>query len=268
MKDKYLWYTDTHLDKKTPWAKANFFRHLKKEDPTGIFLTGDISSGAMLTLDLTLLAKSVNCPIYFVLGNHDYWFSSFEETHDKVRKLCQKYTNLVWLTESDVIHLTPDVALIGAEGWYDVRIGDPKYLKPTFDWMLIKDFRKLSSWEKRVELFRQKSEESCHILVDKIEKCIEQKCKNIYLLTHVPPWKEATRDEGTFMEKIWLPYNVNLALGKAIEESMEDLKKRQLTVLCGHTHTQRNILVSRNVNCLVGDGNYVGFAKNSNIIYI
>lgn len=46
MRDKYLWFTDTHLDKVTPWKLFRFIRHLIKENPKGIFLTGDISNGA------------------------------------------------------------------------------------------------------------------------------------------------------------------------------------------------------------------------------
>lgn len=268
MKDKYLWYTDTHLDKLTPWTKFKFISHIVKEKPKGIFLTGDISNGFMTGFDLGLLARWADCPIYFVLGNHDYHFSSIQRTHDKIRNLCAKHKNLIWMTESDVVSLSPEVGLIGVEGWYDADVGDPKYLRWTIDWALTSDFRKLSSMNKRVEAFRQLADNSAKLITHKLEKAFEKDFKTVYILTHFPPWKEATRDVGTLMEKFWLPYNVNLRLGKAIEACMVDRKRRHATVLAGHTHTDCWIHVSRNIECKVNKAKYYGSERNEETIFI
>jgi 3',5'-cyclic-AMP phosphodiesterase len=264
-KNKFLWYTDTHFDRVAPWTLLKFVRYLRAQKPKGILLTGDISNGLLTGFHLKSLATLVDCPIYFTLGNHDYHFSSIENQHDKIKQICKDYPNLIWLTHSDVINLQSEVGLIGAEGWYDARLGDPKYLKATIDWMLIKDFKSLSM-EERIEKFRSLSQKSVVILKDKLEKALEQDYKTIYLLTHFPPWEEATRDTGTFMEKFWLPYNINLALGQMIEETMTPYKKRRVVVLTGHTHCPDYIRVSRNIDCQVG---YPGVSvKNSQIIYV
>jgi 3',5'-cyclic-AMP phosphodiesterase len=268
MKDKFLWYTDTHLDKVVPWTKISFITRIRKEKPKGIFLTGDISNGLMTCLDLGTLAKYIKCPIYFVLGNHDYHLSSIEKMHNQIRNLCKKHPNLIWMTESDVIPLSEEVALIGTEGWYDAGIGKSEYLKFTPDWFLIEDFRKMSSMEQRVEAFRSLADKSCDFISDKLEKCLDQGYKNIYILTHFPPWKEATRDVGTFLEKFWLPYNVNLRLGQTIEKVMAPHKKRNVTVLAGHTHTDCWIHVSRNIECKVNEAKYYGVLRNEEHIFI
>lgn len=268
MKDKYLWYTDTHFDKVMPWTLAKFIFHIRKENPKGVFLTGDISNGIFTCGHLRMLAMAVKCPIYFVLGNHDYHFSSVDKTHEKIRALCKKCPNLIWMTESDVIALTPEVGLIGAEGWYDAELGNPKYLKATLDWMLTQDFRTLPDMEARIAKFRDLATRSCNILADKLEKALEQDFKTIYLLTHFPPWKEATRDEGTLLESYYLPYNVNLRLGKVIEQIMEGRKKRHLTVLAGHTHTDCWIHVARNIECKVNDAKYYNSIRNEEHIFI
>ena len=265
---KYLWFTDTHLDKVLPWSKALFIRNLVKENPHGIFITGDISNGITTVFNLKLLATFLSCPIYFILGNHDYHFSSIEKTHEKIRSLCQQYHNLIWLTESDVISLTDEVALIGTEGWYDASIGKPDYLKFTLDWILIDDFKKMPSMKERIELFQKLSDQSCNLVKDKISKALDQGHKSIYLLTHFPPWKEATRDEGTILEKFWLPYNVNLRLGKTIEDLMCHHKKKNITVLAGHTHTDSWIHVSRNIECKVNKAKYYGHPRNEEHIFI
>lgn len=268
MKDKYLWYTDTHLDKVNPVTKFRFINHIVREKPKGVFISGDISNGLLTALDLWLLSKFITCPIYFILGNHDYHFSSIAKTHQKIRELCKKHPNLIWLTEADVIFLTPEVALIGVEGWYDAGIGKPEYLKVTPDWLLIEDFRKLPLMKDRIEAFRGLAEQSCHIITDKLEKALEQDYKTIYIMTHFPPWKEATRDVGTLMEPFWLPYNVNLRLGKAIEAVMKDRNKRHVTVLAGHTHTDCWIHVARNIECKVNRAKYYGSLRNEETIFI
>lgn len=268
MKDKYLWFTDTHFDKVLPWTFANFIRRIRRENPKGVFLTGDISNGALTPYHLKIMALALDCPIYFILGNHDYHYSSIRKTHDKIRKLCDKHENLIWVTDNGVIHLNEEVCLIGTEGWYDVEEGKPSYLKLTFDWFMVKDFRKLPSMNDRIDVWREMAAKSAHDIADKLEKAIEQDYKSIYLMTHVPPWREATRDVGTFMEKFWLPYNTNLRIGRSIEKIMNDHKKRYVTVLAGHTHTDCWIHVARNIECKVNNAKYYGSLRNEEHLFI
>jgi predicted MPP superfamily phosphohydrolase len=267
-KCKYLWFTDTHLDKVMPWTKYFFIKNVAKQNPKGIFLTGDISNGRKTIKDLERLAKRLTCPIYFILGNHDYHWHFIDQMHDKIRTLCQKYPNLIWLTEAGVIHINDEVCIIGAEGWYDAEEGKPEYLKMTFDWWLVKDFRKLPSMEDRIAAWRALADKSAEDIANKLEQAIERKYKTIYLLTHFPPWKEATRDVGTFMEKFWLPYNTNLRLGRAIEKVMVEHKKKHVLVLAGHTHTDAWIHVSRNIECKVSKAKYYGEPRNEEHIFI
>lgn len=268
LKAKYLWYTDTHFDKVMPWTLYLFIRYVRSENPAGIFLTGDISSGHLTALHLKLLAKFIKCPIYFVLGNHDYHFSSFEEIHFKLRKLCKQYPNLIWVTDRDLIELNEETCLIGTEGWYDATLGNPKWLVLTFDWFFTKEFRELPNMKARLQAFRQKSDESCEILSKKLEKALDKGYKNIYVLTHFPPWKEATRDEKTILAPYFLPYNTNLRLGKTIEKIMEGKNKRHVTVLAGHTHTDCWIQVTRNIECKVNKAKYYDSVRNEEHIFI
>jgi Icc protein len=268
MKDKYLWFTDTHLDKVTPWKKILFIKYLQKENPKGIIITGDISNGRNTYEDLEMIAKTVTCNIYFVLGNHDYHWGSMEGTHDKIRALCKEYSHLIWMTEAGVVHINDEVAFIGTEGWYDAEEGRPEYLKLTFDWFLVDDFRQLPDMKARIKAWRELAKRSSDQIEDLLEKAIGQKYKSIYVLTHFPPWKEATRDVGTFMEKFWLPYNANLHLGRGIERVMANHKKKNVTVLAGHTHTDCWIHVSRNIECKVNKAKYYDSVRNEEHIFI
>src|SRR5271169_3595189 len=101
--NKFLWFSDTHLDQVLPWSLTKFIVSVVKEKPDGIFLTGDISNGGLIYWHLKFLASFIKCPIYFVLGNHDYHFSSIEKVHDKIRKLCKEYPNLIWMTDAGIV---------------------------------------------------------------------------------------------------------------------------------------------------------------------
>jgi len=268
VKSKNLWFTDTHLDKVTPWTLYRFIHHIVREKPQSVFLTGDLSNGLLVCWHLRLLAKFVKCPIYFVLGNHDYHLSSIETVHRKIRELQTEYPNLIWLTEAGVVRLNDEVAIVGTEGWYDVNNGKPEYLQFTLDWMLTEDFRKLPDMHARIEKWRELADVSAKNLSLKVDEAFKAGYKSVYVLTHFPPWAEATRDVGTPMETFWLPYNVNLRLGKALEEVMLNHKNKHITVLAGHTHTDCWIHVASNIECKVSKAKYYGELRNEEHIYI
>lgn len=235
-------------------------REINRERPSGLFLTGDISSGTKIEKDLSYLAQRIHCPIYFVLGNHDYHLSSFSDIQDKVRQLCYRYTNLHWMTEAGVCALTKKAAVIGTEGWYDGHIGDPEWLTYTPDWLLIREMRGLSSHEERLTYFRDLAKQSADLMECRLEEAFRS-YRTVYLLTHFPPWKEATRDEGSLLEPFWLPYNVNYQMGQMIERVMESHKKKRLVVLAGHTHTVAQIWIRHNIECIVDEAHYTGSPK-------
>jgi len=267
-KKRYLWLTDTHLDKVFPWTLARFILHIIKEDPAGIFLTGDISNGLLTCWHLKLLARFIKCPIYFVLGNHDYFFHSLDGMHAKIRKLCAEHSNLIWMTEAGIIKLNDEFALIGTDGWYSAENGNPEYLRFTFDWFMTEDFRRMPSMNARIDKWRAMADWSALDIMGKLEGAIAQDYKNIIILTHQPPWIEATRDVGTILEKYWLPYNTNIRLGKVIERVMGAHKKKHATVLSGHCHTDNWIYVSRNIECKVQRAKYFGSLRNEEVIWI
>ena len=82
----YLWAADTHFDTAVvspreqgeAWA-AHF------PESRGILLTGDMGTSRCLKQVLTDLRDGLNRPVYFVLGNHDYWYSSFRRVDEEVR---------------------------------------------------------------------------------------------------------------------------------------------------------------------------------------
>lgn len=263
LRSKHLWITDPHL---LPWNRYKLLGSILDEKPAAVFATGDLSYGLTLLSDLEFIGKRIGRPFYFVLGNHDYHGTSIKEVHRKIRELCKKYKNLVWMTDAGVVALTDEVAVIGTEGWYDVRVGNPQFINYTFDWFLTSEFKTLKTMAERIEKFRDLANDSAELLTVNLEKAIET-YKTVYLLTHFPPWPEANRSHSFVSEVFWEPYNTNFKLGKELEKVMEKNKKRNLIVLCGHTHSAMQIHVSRNIECRVGRGAYHKLSDEE-IIYI
>jgi hypothetical protein len=261
---KFLWFTDTHL--LFLWPILKLIIQINREKPKGIFLTGDISNGLMTCHYLWILAKCIRCPIYFVLGNHDLHFCNIKKQHDSIRDLCKKHSNLIWLNDVEKINIGNDTALIGNDGWYDVVNGKPLYLRFTLDWFLVEDFRKMSSMEERIEAWKEMAKQSAIDLISKLEVCIKQGHKNIYMLTHMPPWAAATNNLNTLFDWFWLPYNTNFNLGLAIEDLLKDHQDVNLTVLAGHSHYPKHIKITNNIECRIGEANLLQILHSQSII--
>lgn len=265
MLEKYIWITDPHINNMFPWQKYSFINKIQNEEkPKGVLISGDVSGGPLLSYDLKLLAKT-NIPIYFVLGNHAFWWSSFDKTHKRVRKLTSKYPNLIWLEDKEIVPLDDEICLIGAEDWYSADVGDSKWLKYTFDWFMIKDFRQMNSMEERINAFREIADRGVKNIEHKLKKALELDYKTIYILLHYPPFIEATRDEFSTFGKFWLPYNSNIRMGKAIVNIMKDYKNKHVHILAGHSHEPIFIRASRSVDCQIGEGRYLGIPHSQKI---
>lgn len=268
MKQKFLWYSDTHFNFTFPWTQYNFVSHILEENPKGLIISGDIACGITIKHILTFLAKKLeNIPIYFVKGNHDSYSISFKESYNKTIDVCKQYSNLFWMNEYDNIPLNNESAIIGDDGWYDGRLNEFQYLAWNLDWIMIEEFSKLKSFEEKLSLTRQLADISAFKLQKKLETAL-QKYKTIYILTHVPPWAEATRSVGKETEKFWLPYNVNYHLGKMIEEVAAAHPYQNIIVLSGHTHQPTFVNVSHNIECLVQSGKYLGTPIEHNCLFI
>ena len=125
----------------------------------------------------------------------------------------------------------------------------------------------METMDARIEEFRKMADRYAELIGARLEKALETH-KDVFLLTHVPPWTESTRDRGTFFENFWLPYNTNTRMGHAIEAVMRDRHKKHCTVLSGHTHTETWVRVRRNIDCHVSKANYYGIFRTTDHIYI
>ena len=83
----YAWLTDIHLEFLRDKKAVGFVEELAAREFDGIFLTGDISNAGRLEFHLRLFEDNYQAPVYFVLGNHDYYGGSVESVRIMIREL-------------------------------------------------------------------------------------------------------------------------------------------------------------------------------------
>ena len=123
---KLDWITDPHLDHLgNKDTIISFAKNLHKRDSDALIITGDIAESKTIYDFLGILSGAYQRPIYFVLGNHDYYGDFISTTKQKVRKVCKEVPQgiLNWATESGIMWITDDTVLIGHDGFYDGLCG-------------------------------------------------------------------------------------------------------------------------------------------------
>lgn len=253
---EYIWLSDTHLNFLTKSDLIHFILELEAKQVDGIFLTGDISTGPHIIHHLLYLKKITQIPIYFVLGNHDYYRSSIREVRASVHDLCSHNTNLFYLSKSEPISLTSEIALIGHDGWYDARWREPKTsLIFLWDWFNIKDFRSLFDNTERMDLLHALAEEATYSIEIALEKALKTH-SIVYMLTHFPPWPEPESSLFGLVEKFWAPYNSCKIMANMLEKIMKAHPTKKLIVLSGHTHKESNLQITENIELKVARADF------------
>ena len=230
------WLTDLHLNFLDFAAVGAFLDRLAASGADVLIVSGDITESTELIPVLREFEQRLQRPVYFVLGNHDYYFSSIAELRQRVDRLCRQSTWLRWLNACGVVRLTDRVGLIGHDGWADGRLGDyERSLVRMNDWHLIEEFASLDK-SSRWQVLQQLGDEAANHMRRWLPEAVDRFAETL-LVTHVPPFRGACWYEGRISDDQWLPHFGSKAMGDAILEVMRDRPERRLTVLCGHTHS-------------------------------
>ena len=121
---KACWLTDIHLNFLTTEEIYLFFKNVNKSQPDIILIGGDTGESHSIIRYLQMFEEHFDIPIYFILGNHDFYRGSISRVNDKLKKHIQDLTNVYWLDNSEVINLTASTSLIGHSSWADGQLGD------------------------------------------------------------------------------------------------------------------------------------------------
>lgn len=219
------WLTDIHLNFMRPLALRAFYDRVKGERPDVLLVTGDIGesdSVAGFVDELRTIA-----PIYYVLGNHDYYRSSIRAVRESLPP--------GWLPALEPILLTERTVLLGVDGWGDARCGDLGSSVQLSDWQLIEELAQVRyDRPARIDRLQELGTIEAFTLGELLARAPQS--EHLLVLTHVPPFPEACVYDGAQSEPAWLPWFTCMATGEVLAEYARAWPNKQITVLCGHSH--------------------------------
>jgi 3',5'-cyclic AMP phosphodiesterase CpdA len=231
------WATDIHLDWADPPLRREFYESLRNSGADAAILSGDIGEGKSTGRWLREIAAVLRRPLYFVLGNHDFYGGSIQEVRQQTAQLTAEFPGLVYLPSAGVVQLDDGVGLVGHEGWGDARLGNfagSQVFLP--DFITIKD---LAGVYHDRRLLRQRLEALGDESADYFARVLPEalaRYRRVVLVTHVPPFREAAWHDGRYSDDDWLPYFSCRAVGDVLLDVMRRHPACDLLVLCGHTH--------------------------------
>ncbi|HTU24714.1 MAG TPA: metallophosphoesterase [Pirellulales bacterium] len=252
---RFAWLTDIHLNFLPIDRVDAFLADVARERPDGVLLGGDIAEAIDLGDFLERIDERLGTDVYFVLGNHDYYYGWIDAVREQVRGLCADRPRLHYLSETGPVELAPGVGLVGHDGWADARLGNyEKSVVSMQDFRLIGDFVGLGKAGRLPRLHALGDEAAKHIA--RVLPEALAKFEQVVLLTHLPPLREACWHEGKVSDDDWAPFFTCRAVGDAILAIMAQHPERRLLVLCGHTHGSGIARPLENVEILTGGAVY------------
>lgn len=228
--------SDVHLDHISYEKIVDFCKVVNKENLNGLVIAGDISNGNAIKAHLEILSTHIKVPIYFVLGNHCYWTKSFDYIDKSIAEL--KLPKLHFLDISPVITLKEGVAIIGHSGYFDGLNGNfdkSEFAKAFPDFRYISDFAGLSIYFKKQKIV-ERTQKACDYIRLRLNEALKDH-KEIYLVTHVPPYRESSWHMGKMSDDSGAPFFSNKIIGEMLNKVMLQNTDKKLIVLTGHSHS-------------------------------
>jgi 3',5'-cyclic AMP phosphodiesterase CpdA len=260
------WITDIHLNFLGDGEIDSFCKSILAAEPDILLVGGDIGEAHNVESYLQTLENRLHIPIYFVLGNHDFYRGSITKVRNSALQLTQQSRWLRWLPATGIVKLTKETCLIGHDTWADGRIGD--YANSTVvlnDFFLIHEL-KIADSNVRLSKLNALGDEAAAFFRRLLPEALSR-FDNILLLVHVPPFKESCWHEGKISDDSWLPHFTCKAVGDLLTEIMAKHSDKRMTVLCGHTHGSGEAQILPNLYVKTGGATY-GWPQLQEIILI
>lgn len=256
---KILWLTDIHLNFLNPDDRQQYYETLVETKPEAILISGDIAEGDNVVSILQEMYEAINVPIYFVLGNHDYWYSSVDKILDILPHPWRNKELLTYVPDLAALKLTEKTWLVGVDGWADGRYGD--YANSSvrlYDSTFIEELNTASFIGSRELLSKMQelADKDAKSLKRQLEEAILLCPKKIIILTHIPPFEEACVYNGKVSHPHYLPFFSCKATGDVILEIALSNSGIEFLVLCGHTHGECRYDKLDNLKVWVGGAEY------------
>ena len=259
---RIAWLADTHLNFVDEGRRRRFVDQVAGHAPDAVLVSGDIADGWTIVPALELLAARLECPTYFVLGNHDFYHRGIAAVRADVRAAVRDAggTRLVYLPDADAVALQPGLAIVGHDGWADGRAGD--YAGSGFrpnDFVHIQDFEVFGAGfgarAQRLRLMQRLADEAAEHFA-RVLPLAAATHTHVVALTHVPPFAAASHYRGRPSGADTLPFYASRRVGEVMLAAMAPYPKCRLTVLAGHTHAACRVTAAPNVQVRTAAATY------------
>lgn len=257
---KLTWITDIHLNFLELETREKFYNKIIATHADAVLISGDIAEAPSIAVTLKEMASYIKKPIYFVLGNHDYYRGNISQVRNMMETLIREEKLLNWLPASGPHVLPNDAILLGQDGWADGRYGDYANSQVSlYDSRLIGDLfqQKMLGKYPLLEKMQQLADHDAGQLNLQLEQAISQyQPKKMIILSHVPPFKETCLYEGKISDDEYLPFFGSKASGDVLSRIAEKNPVIEFLVLCGHPHSEATYQPLHNLTVKVGKAEY------------
>jgi 3',5'-cyclic-AMP phosphodiesterase len=250
---RIAWLTDIHLNFLKETQIEEFCSTITDAEPDAVLIGGDISEADGLEAHLRLLEKCLQRPIFFVLGNHDFYRGSIASVRELAQSLSESTDRLNWLPQAGVVELTRQTGLLGHDSWGDGRLGAGSESP-----VMLNDFRLIRELLESPDLFGKLNalgDEAAAYFQRHLPEALER-YPHLLVLVHVPPFKESCWHEGKISDDDWLPHFTCHAVGEVLLQMMREHPENRMTVLCGHTHGAGVARILPNLEIKTGGARY------------
>jgi len=239
---KLAWVTDIHLNFLESTNRKRFYQDLVATGSNAVLLSGDIAEAPTVSEILEEMAQYIAKPIYFVLGNHDYYQSSVGNVRQTVTQLSQANSSVNYLPETGLVQLSKDTLLLGEDCWADGRYGnyadsrvmlnDSRMIQELREGSIIGKYQLLDAMQKLADSDATRLKKTLQLATQ------EYSPKKVIALVHVPPFRESCMHEGKISNDDYLPFFSSKVTGEVLIEAAKDNPDIDFLVLCGHTYSR------------------------------
>lgn len=258
------WITDPHLPRASAAARREFLAAVAGHPVDGWIVTGDVGHAGSLEEDLLALAEAAGGrPVWFVLGNHDFYGGSVEAVRAQVERLTAGHPTLRWLPAAGVVRLDAATVLLGHDGWADARLGDWRTTP-----LSLNDFRLIAGFGEergaRVARMRELADAAAGYVVKLLYELVGEPARlggaplpeRVIVATHVPPFPAAATLQKGPAPPPFLPYFASRIMGDVLLAAAGQAPEVEFLVLCGHTHGAGDVRVRPNLRVVTGEAEY------------
>jgi|LakMenEpi03Aug12_release.lakeMendotaPanAssembly.Ray.scaffolds.fasta_scaffold04997_17 predicted phosphohydrolase len=250
-----IWVTDPHLNFVSFGRWERWIESIKRQNSDGLLITGDITEAEDLTFQLERIVDHLQIPIYFVLGNHDYYRGSIASVRERIDTFCRQSPNAIYLTHHDPIAFDSGWVLVGHDGWADGLFGNAQETTVRLnDFRLIGDYSGLT-YQEVLEMMAMLARQASEELSMKLEAACSLGTK-VLIATHVPPFSDACLYNNLPSDDQWLPFFASKTIGDCCLAFANRFPSHLFHVVCGHSHHRARVRITNNLTVWTGGAEY------------